>query len=519
MPETLTKLQQQATEVWKNLNSSQKTRIFITSAILFVVITVGIFMLTRTNYVELGRVTDSRRAQDVERVLQEKGINYKPGHNGVILVDSRQQYDAEFALAASGVSEDMTFEDTWDKLKLTSTESDKRQLWQEYKKRSLISKLKMFDNVRDADVDLALPDNSLFFVQDSGNQATAYVRITPRGTITPEQVEGITRVVSASVEGLDPKNVTVVDNHFNILNSDMGDSIQNVTSSQHKLRLQVKSEMENNVKRLYAGRSQNFDYINVVANPVLNFDVEKQHISGVEAPAGMEEGAIVSREIIRENLVNESPGGQPGMDTNPGAAPGYPTGTGEGSSYDKSHIRENFLWTQTETSIERSVGTINYDDSSLTVTLWYGERVTDAENLSDDFIDSFRTGVSSATGVPAERIAINTLRIDPPEQITESVMVIVREIIDSYGYFILMLILVLGLVIALLGKKKENEDADLLSNNGVAAIKQMNINEEEVEEINLEEKSEFKKQINKFVKEKPDSVAQLLRNWLTEDWE
>ena len=41
---------------------------------------------------------------------------------------------------------------------------------------------------------------------------------------------------------------------------------------------------------------------------------------------------------------------------------------------------------------------------------------------------------------------------------------------------------------------------------------------EELEDINLEEKSETRKLIEKFVDENPEAVASLLRNWLNEDW-
>ena len=42
----------------------------------------------------------------------------------------------------------------------------------------------------------------------------------------------------------------------------------------------------------------------------------------------------------------------------------------------------------------------------------------------------------------------------------------------------------------------------------------------ELEEIELKETLETKRQIEKFVDEKPEAVANLLRNWLTEDeWE
>jgi len=46
MPEVLSKMQQQVTDFWKNLDKSQKTRILVTSGILVVVLTIAIVMLT-----------------------------------------------------------------------------------------------------------------------------------------------------------------------------------------------------------------------------------------------------------------------------------------------------------------------------------------------------------------------------------------------------------------------------------------------------------------------------------------
>ena len=40
----------------------------------------------------------------------------------------------------------------------------------------------------------------------------------------------------------------------------------------------------------------------------------------------------------------------------------------------------------------------------------------------------------------------------------------------------------------------------------------------ELENIELEEKSETRKLIEKFVDENPEAVARLLRNWLSEEW-
>ena len=43
-------------------------------------------------------------------------------------------------------------------------------------------------------------------------------------------------------------------------------------------------------------------------------------------------------------------------------------------------------------------------------------------------------------------------------------------------------------------------------------------NQASVDDIDLQEKSETRKAIEKFVDENPEAVALLLRNWLNEDW-
>jgi len=43
--------------------------------------------------------------------------------------------------------------------------------------------------------------------------------------------------------------------------------------------------------------------------------------------------------------------------------------------------------------------------------------------------------------------------------------------------------------------------------------------EEKLEDIGYTEKSEIRILIEKFVDEKPEAAASLLRNWLEEEWE
>jgi len=520
MPEVLTKFKERLTEIWKNLDKSQRSRIYIISAILIIAITVSIVMLTRTTYVPLITIDDTKDAAEIEKVLTEKGINYKPGEGNKLLVDAKDKNKAEFALASSGITASgMNFEDAWNLVNITSTESDKKQLWQNFKKNNLIAKLKMFDNVKDADVEVSMPETSLFFSDTSTNKPTAFVRINPKGEITPEQVKGIVSVVAASIEGLEPSNVTVVDNNFNVLNSESSGGLGD-TNTQYKMKLKVKEELERNIRTLYPNKSDSYDYISVVVNPFLEFDKQKTTKKEIEKPTGLDE-AIVSSHTQKEELVNGTTGGVPGMDTNPGdGTTTYPMDAEGNSTYKKTITEVNREFNQTMTEIEKAQGEINFDKSSVAVTLWYGQRVADDSALTPEFLEQCRQVISGATNIPVSKISINKYKLAPEEVQVEPLSDKIKQYVEDYGYFALMLILIIAMFIAVLPRKKKDAEEDQLVPEmaGVQPVIPADI-EESLQEITFEEKSEVKKKIDRFVKEKPESVAQLLRNWLSEDWD
>ena len=58
-----------------------------------------------------------------------------------------------------------------------------------------------------------------------------------------------------------------------------------------------------------------------------------------------------------------------------------------------------------------------------------------------------------------------------------------------------------------------------LDDDGLSQVIKKENEEENLEDIGFKEKSEARVLIEKFVEEKPEAVASLLRNWLNEDWE
>jgi flagellar M-ring protein FliF len=295
-----------------------------------------------------------------------------------------------------------------------------------------------------------------------------------------------------------------------------------IPTSHYKLLLSVKEEMEKNIKKLYSGRSDSYDFISVAVNPVLDLDKVTTNRKEIEKPTGLDE-AIVSEERNKEQLENGSSAQAPGMDTNPGTGqiPGYPLDGGNNSSYNKNSEIINRIFTETLTAQEKAIGTINFEESSMTVALWYGDRVPDDSRLTQEFIDQFKQSLSTATGIPVSRISVDKQKLAPTEKDVTSAWENIKAFLDDYGFFILMLLLTIGLMLALIPRKKKDQEPELAPQLATANGASIDGDEmkDDVPAISFEERSEIKKQIERFVKEKPESVAQLLRNWLSEDWD
>ncbi len=512
MPEMLEKLKERFFDFWNKLDKNQKSRLVI-STLVFLVAIIGVVSFSvRKDYVPVFTVSNPRDMPEIEMALNDRGISFEHGDHSTILVDKADTNEAEFVISAiPNLSSTVSIEDTWNRINMSSTESDKKHLWEDFKRNNLIAKLKMFDNVADADVDLSIPEQKMIFSNQPQQEPTAFVRITPTGEISREQVQGVASVVASSIGGMDPQDVTVVDNNLNPLNNMSSDTMMGAVSNHYDMRQRIKQEMENDVRNLYRGDFENFDYINVVANPVLDFDKESQVSNEVKPPTDMEE-AIVSQSNLQERIMNNAPGGPDGVDGNP---PQFNIeGDDEDSEYEKTSTTTNYDYTRVNSTWEKALGSIDYDSSSLTVALWYGDRVEDDEGLTDDFINALRDDVSNATGIPAPRISINTYQLAAEPVIDPVRTEIVREFIDDYGLFIAVILMLIVFMIAVPKKVRESQPELALADGFDESVG------EDYEEVDLaaqDGKSEPLRQIENFVQEKPDAVVQLLRNWLQDD--
>jgi flagellar M-ring protein FliF len=172
----------------------------------------------------------------------------------------------------------------------------------------------------------------------------------------------------------------------------------------------------------------------------------------------------------------------------------------------------------------KALGNLISDRSTMSITLWYGKTVQSADNLTTDYLNDVKQRASSATGIPAQNIMVSVQKLvpetTPAVKLTDTLM----QLLDKYGFYALMLILLIIMVLTAMPKKRAvpaleaaaAEAAIAADGTSVGAVRPL---KEEIKDINVEEQSELKKQIEKFVQQNPDAVAQLLRNWIADDWD
>ena len=529
VPEILVSIKQKIKDLWSNLDKSQKVRVYLISAILVVAISASILLVTKSEYVPLISSADVKEIGEMSKILDEKKIPYKvTDDRKSITVDKKNNDKAQAALVQQGYpkSSGMTFDDAFSKIKINSTESDKKKLWDEYMAKNLSSKLKMLENVEEANVTLVMPEQSIFITGNKPNKATASVIVKTKSELTPKQIDGIVRMVASSVQNLETKDVTVVDTNGNVLTTDKT-NVDNGTSYQYEMTLKKKSELEKNLRDMFNGRFSVFEGVRVSVNPVLDFNKQKTTSSEILLPEGMTNGAIISRKDVKESITNGNPAAAaPGTATNPGTGtvPTYQTGTGANSNYDKSDLTENFDYTKKQTDLEKSLGDVVSDKTTGAITLLYGDKVKDASGLTPEFLQKIKEIASSSTGIPANNFSVTTLQVNPEVITPPTLQDTISQSIQKYGLFALLALLILGMIIAVIPRKKkiimqQPAFAEVASTKSVQPLFYKNELEDELPEIQVDETSEVKKQIDKFVKQNPDAVAQLLRNWLADDWD
>ncbi len=533
MDEKLKDIQKKAVEFWKKYDKKQKTlMISITAAVLITLVILAIVM-TRPTYKLLIECADSVEAADVTNILKENAIEYTTENDGLnVYVEEENYVNCTYLIAQNGiVARAFTLEAYLENSSFSTTSEDSNRMWKVYLEDNMRLTLEKLDYVKTADVMFNLPENKLTVLEDD-EETYVSVKLELKKSMPDGAAEGIAQFIATAVGNPTTNSITIIDNAGRTLyqgssNYTDGDTLS--VSVQESIINRFYSEVVGNATKALTATGI---FSNVSVSPYLDIDFSKKSEVDTEYRNPDE---VVKNEYTYTSEGASTSGGVPGTDSNDDDTTYY-IDTGNGTNTSVEIKKTEYAVSQKITSIEGQVGTCNRDQSSIAVTVskyvyHYQDQLEEAgaldemtweeyiETNKDPVVMEFDEGlydvVAKATGIPQEAITIYATIIpmfeassDDGDFVTNILPIIIAVVI---------LVLLAFMVWRSLRPIEINEsEPELLVEDLLSATRDKQV---PIEEIDLEEKSETRKAIEKFVDENPEAAALLLRNWLNDDWE
>ncbi len=206
--------------IWKSISFSHKF-IMIMLTMGFIGGIIGVTQWARNPdygllYGELG----AKESGEIVDFLKDEKIPYQIGRNGTaIMVPGEKVYETRLKLAGKGLPREESGYELLDKVGFGTSDFVQRINYRRAIQGELAKTIRHLDYVEWAQVHLALPEGSLFIEEEKNPTASVILKLKNKSmsVLRPEQVASITHLVSSSVEGLKPENVTITDTRGNLL--------------------------------------------------------------------------------------------------------------------------------------------------------------------------------------------------------------------------------------------------------------------------------------------------------------
>ncbi len=526
MMERIRKILDKVLEWWKKFTSKQKTIIIVIAAVLILVFGILITILSQPKYTLVTVCQSQKESSQVKELLEANEITYRVSDDGLEYeVISTQLADARILLGSSEILTTTYDLSTVFEGGFSTTEADKVKKYKLYLESAMEKDLATFTAVKEASVDLDLPEDDGTLISQN-EEASAAVLLYIDGVFTQDMAAGMAKFIATGLGNQDTRNITIIDQDgTQWFSGEDSFSASGNASSQMVLTQQLNQIMAGKIKNVLIGTPL-YGNVEVASNLIVDFSS-----SQLVEHTYTNEDNVKASESIYESESTGSSGGVPGTDSNDETTVVYQDSENSSSTVSEQdiyYLPDEVVKTQTIPP-----GLVQYTDSSISVaaTSYKIVKEEDAERqglldgvtwedyklannvqtkleVDEDIIDL----VSKATGIPSENISM----VAYEEVFFEDKEGLDVNATDVIQVALIVIILgLLGFVVlrSMKGERSTEREVEL----SVEGLLQ-STPEPELEDIELEEKSKTRKMIEKFVDDNPEAVANLLRNWLTEGW-
>ncbi|MBQ0042261.1 MAG: flagellar M-ring protein FliF [Lachnospiraceae bacterium] len=528
---SLKELPKKFLEWWNKFTVKQKFIIMGVVAVVVALLIVLIAVLNRDKYVDLITCDTTKDAAEVVSLLEGESVAYEVSEDGLrIKVKSDQKTKATLLLGENGIPTTSYTLDMALDGGLSTTESDKQKKYVLAIQSELESDLESYQFVKRAIVKLSIPTDDGTLISNKA-ESSASVCLQLSGQFTPEMAQGMAKFIATGLGNDTTDKIVIMDTEGKLYFSGTDEeSLSAASSTQYAMKAQYENERIAMVTEALLKLGE-FSSISVAPNYDIDFAYTEKTDHTYNAPDGRTEG-MLANESRYESEATSGVGGIPGTTSNDETVT-YDIDTGNQTTetvveYNKDYVPDEHITYQTIPA-----GSIKYGNSSVAVTTvhytvvkeedvrlqglldemsWEEYQLANSARTKLEVDEDWIQTVAKATGISTNNISFvaydENMFID-----AEGGGISITDILQ-----ILLIVVILGLLAFVVlrsmasGKKHEEEEElsveDLLQSTP----------KEELEDISTEEKSEARKLVEKFVTENPDAAANLLRNWLMDDW-
>lgn len=537
MPDRVQNILNGTKDWWTKFSTKQKTLLLSIVSVVVLALIILAVVMNRPNMVPLITCENTSEAAEVKKLLEDENIKTDISSDGLTFsINKKDESAASILLGSNGIptagySIDNVFDGGF-----STTESDKNKKYQLYLEKKFEDQLATLNNIENADISLSIPQEDGTIIS-MGQETHASVILHLSGEMDEEQAMGIAKFVATEVGNDSTDNILILDSNGNMLFSggDSGTAIGNA-NSQLSLKNKQESMIKNQVRSVVLGTDV-YDNVEVGLNLAMDFGREEYTNQRYYVDEGRDQGYLDSKKSF-ESESEGGPSGVPGADSNDQDQT-YVMPDSEVSSSSTSELNENYLTSQEITKRENDGGTVDLENSSVSVVatsyIVYDENALKADGtLSDmsfdEFVaqnsdrvkaevdDEFYDMVANATGISRDRISIVAYDVPFFKYASSGG----RDVTDYLQIALAVLIFALLGFMVFRSTRKQREEAiepELSVETLLETTRSQEESDEALQDIGFSEKSETRILIENFVEGNPEAAASLLRNWLNEEWD
>jgi len=361
--------------------------------------------------------------------LTQMNIPYRFAENGgALMVPEANVHELRLRLAQQGLPKggSVGFE-LLDKEKFGISQFSEQVNYQRALEGELARTIESLGPVKSARVHLAMPKPTLFVREQKAPSASVTLTLQPGRALDEGQIQAIVHMVSSSVAGLPPGNVTVVDQTGRLLTR--SDSVgRDLNDAQLKYASEVEARYQQRIEAILnpiVGQGN----VHAQVTAQINFDTSEQTDEKYQPNANPSNTAIRSRQTSTSDQSGSPyPGGVPGALSNqpapansaPVTTPNNTAANGQNANGQNANGQNNAgQSTSTATASatptnSRRDDTVNYElDRTIRHTKL---NVGDVQRLSVAVVVNFRTDDKGKT------VALNEAQLKQIEDLTREAM-------------------------------------------------------------------------------------------------